>query len=479
MAEPSDTAPTAAEATPRASEALYGLRPALVRAVVEAAEANDRERVRRLVEPLHYSDLADLLERLSSEHRKRVVVFIGPHPDADMMAELDDAVREEVMDLLSPKQIADVVSELETDDAVAVIEDLDKETQKEVLAQVEPEDRADIEQNLAFPEDSAGRMMQRDPVSIPEMWTVGETIDHMRETPDLPDDFYDIFVIDAQTRLKGTLPLNVLLRTKRPVRVAQIMKRDLVTIPATMDREELARLFRDRDLVSAPVVDSIGRLVGMITVDDVVDVIQEEAEEDMLRLQRVSDTGIHEPFHVIARGRVQWLVVTLINTILAALVISQFQKTIESLVALAVLMPIVAAMGGNAGMQVVTVTVPRAGDEGTPARHRHARRAEGGPGRGRQRHHLRADHGHDRRPVVRRLAALARARRRDAVQHDVERHRRHDDPADARPARHRPRDRGRAVPDDDDGCARLFPVPRPGDGVPALTPFRPGARGRG
>jgi magnesium transporter len=358
MAEPSDTsAPAAIETPPRASEALYALRPALVRAVVEAAEGNDRERVRRLVEPLHYSDLADLLERLGSDQRKRVVVFIGPHLDADMMAELDDAVREELMELLSPKQIAEVVSELETDDAVAVIEDLPKETQKEVLAQVEPEERADIEQNLAFPEDSAGRMMQRDPVSIPETWTVGETIDHMRETPDLPDDFYDIFVVDAQKRLKGTLPLNVLLRTKRPVRVAQIMKTDLVTIPATMDREEVARLFRDRDLVSAPVVDGIGRLVGMITVDDVVDVIQEEAEEDMLRLQRVSDTGIHEPFHVIARGRVQWLVVTLINTILAALVISQFQKTIESLVALAVLMPIVAAMGGNAGMQVVTVTV--------------------------------------------------------------------------------------------------------------------------
>ena len=358
MAEPSENSvPSAAEASPRASEALYGLRPALVRAVVDAAEANDRERVRRLVEPLHYSDLADLIERLSSEHRKRVVVFIGPNLDADAMAELDDAVREEVMELLSPQQIADVVSELETDDAVAVIEDLDKETQKEVLAQVEPEERADIEQNLAFPEDSAGRMMQRDPVSIPETWTVGETIDHMRETRDLPEDFYDIFVTDAQKRLKGTLPLNVLLRTRRPVRVAQIMKRDLVTIPATMDREEVARLFRDRDLVSAPVVDGIGRLVGMITVDDVVDVIQEEAEEDMLRLQRVSDTGIHEPVFVIARGRVQWLVVTLINTILAALVISQFQKTIESLVALAVLMPIVAAMGGNAGMQVVTVTV--------------------------------------------------------------------------------------------------------------------------
>ncbi len=356
MAEPSDNA-AAAETAARPSEALYGLRPALVRAVIEAAEAGDVERVRRLVEPLHYSDLADLIERLNSDQRKRVVAFIGPDLDPDAISELDDAVREEVMERLSPQQIAEVLSELETDDAVAVIEDLDTEMRQEVLAQVEAEERADIEENLAFPEDSAGRMMQRDPVSIPETWTVGETIDFMRESADLPEDFYDIFVVDSQQRLKGTLPLNLLLRAKRPVRVAQIMKSDLVTIPATMDREEVARLFRDRDLVSAPVVDGLGRLVGMITVDDVVDVIQEEAEEDMLRLHRVSDTGIHEPVLVIARGRVQWLVVTLINTILAALVISQFQKTIESLVALAVLMPIVAAMGGNAGMQVVTVTV--------------------------------------------------------------------------------------------------------------------------
>lgn len=359
MAEPSNAAlRPLSDAPPRtSSEALYGLRPALVRAVIEAAEAGDRERVRRLIEPLHYSDVADLLERLEFPTLRRVLAFAGPALPADAIAELDDAVRDEVVELLSPEQIADVVSELETDDAVAVIEDLDKETQKEVLAQVEPDERADIEQNLAFPEDSAGRMMQRDPVSIPETWTVGETIDHMRETPDLPDDFYDIFVVDGQKRLKGILPLNVLLRSKRPTRIAQIMKPDVASIPATMDREEVARLFRDRDLVSAPVVDHIGRLVGMITVDDVVDVIEEEAEEDMLRLAKVSDTGIHEPVFIIARGRVQWLVVTLINTILASLVISQFQKTIESLVALAVLMPIVAAMGGNAGMQVVTVTV--------------------------------------------------------------------------------------------------------------------------
>ncbi len=357
MAEPAADMVRGREGGRNGSEALYGLRPALVRAVIEAAEAGDQERVRRLVEPLHYSDVADLLERLDPSQRRRVVTFVGSNLDADALAELDDAVREEVMDYLSPQQIAEVVSELDTDDAVAVIEDLDSETQKEVLAQVDAVDRADIEQNLAFPEETAGRMMQRDPVSIPETWTVGETIDYMREAPDLPDDFYDIFVVDSQKRLKGTLPLNVLLRTKRPVRVAHIMKTDVVSIPAFMDREEVARLFRDRDLVSAPVVDNIGRLAGMITIDDVVDVIDEEAEEDMLRLAKVSDTGLHEPVFVIARSRVQWLVVTLVNTILASLVISQFQQTIESVVALAVLMPIVAAMGGNAGMQVVTVTV--------------------------------------------------------------------------------------------------------------------------
>jgi len=358
MAEPTDTA-TLPEAPPArsSSDALYGLRPALVRAVIEAADAGDRDRVRRLIGPLHYSDVADLLERLDSEQRKRVVAFAGADLDPDVLAELDDSVREEVMELLSPKQIAEAVSELETDDAVSLIEDLDKETQKQVLAQVEPEERAGIEQSLALPEDSAGRMMQRDPVSIPETWTVGETIDFMREAPDLPDDFYDIFVVDAHKRLKGILPLNVLLRTKRPVRVAHIMKPDVVSIPAMMDKEEVARVFRDRDLVSAPVVDGAGRLLGMITIDDVVDVIEEEAEEDMLRLAGVSDTGINEPVHAIARSRVQWLVVTLVNTILASLVISQFQKTIETIVALAVLMPIVAAMGGNAGMQVVTVTV--------------------------------------------------------------------------------------------------------------------------
>jgi magnesium transporter len=354
-----DTAPPAADAPSRPATApLYGLRPQLVAAVAEAARAGERDRVRRLVEPLHYSDLADLIERLDQATRGTVVDFIGEEMLAEAMPELDEAVREEVVRLLTPREIAEVVSELPTDDAVEIIEELDAETQRKVLSEVEPVERAEIEESLSYPEDSAGRMMQSDTVSIPETWTVGETIDHMRENRALPEDFYDLFVVDSEGRLKGNLPLAVLLRTKRPVRVAQIMKPEIVAIPATMDREEVARLFRDRDLVSAPVTDGKGRLVGMITVDDVVDVIEAEAEEDLLRLAGVGqEGGIHEKVAQTARSRVRWLVVTLVNTICASLVISQFQATIEKLVALAVLMPIVAAMGGNAGMQVVTVTV--------------------------------------------------------------------------------------------------------------------------
>jgi magnesium transporter len=199
--------------------------------------------------------------------------------------------------------------------------------------------------------------MQRDLCAVPEHWNIGQVIDYLRSTRDLPDDFWEVFVVNPSHHPVGTCKLSLILRMPRKTLVSDVMQREQTLIPVDMDQEDVALRFQKYALVSAAVVDDSGRLVGMITVDDVVDVIQEEAEEDMLRLQRVSDTGIHEPFHVIARGRVQWLVVTLINTILAALVISQFQKTIESLVALAVLMPIVAAMGGNAGMQVVTVTV--------------------------------------------------------------------------------------------------------------------------
>ncbi|MGE0735069.1 MAG: magnesium transporter [Alphaproteobacteria bacterium] len=337
--------------------ALYGLKPAVVRAIVDAAQTGDARLVRRLIHPLHYSDVADLIERLDPETRDRVLEYTGRTLDPKVLAELDDQVREQIVEQLDTKQIVAAATELETDDAVELIEDLDKETAEEVLEALPEEEREAIEEALSYPEESAGRRMQSETVVVPVTWTVGETIDHMRESVDLPTDFYDVFVVDQLGKPIGTIPLNRLLRTRRPVKIGQIMKGDLTVIPATMDQEEAALLFKQRDLTSAPVVDENGKLVGMITVDDMVDVIEKETEEDMLRLAGVAESDIHFPAMTTAQLRIRWLIVTLCNTIVASIVISQFQATIEKIVALAVLMPIVAAMGGNAGMQVVTVTV--------------------------------------------------------------------------------------------------------------------------
>jgi magnesium transporter len=338
-------------------DSLYGLTPNVVQAVRDALDAHDVERVRRLVKPLHYTDVADLLERLSAEQRHLAVDAIRADMTPEVLTELDESVREEVVDQLGIREVAAAVTEMDTDDAVEVIEYLDEDVQQQVLEALPAEERALVEEALAYPEESAGRLMQRDFVAVPAFWTVGETIDHMRVAPDLPDAFYDIFVVDPMHRPIGKLPLSRVARSRRPVRVSDIMRTNHTLIPVSMDQEEVAQLFRRLDLVSAAVVDEAGRLVGTITVDDVVDVIDEEAEEDMLHLARVGETDIHVPALATAPRRIRWLIVTLFNTILASVVISQFEPTIEKLVSLAVLMPIVAAMGGNAGMQVVTVMV--------------------------------------------------------------------------------------------------------------------------
>ncbi len=341
-----------------AAEPLYGLKPAVVHAVVEAARAGHARQVRRLLHPLHFSDVADLLERLPSDVRYRVVDYSRRTLVPEVLPELDDAVRDEVLNILEPRQVAAAVSDLSTDDAVEILEDLDHATRQEILTSVEPEDRQLIEDSLSFPDDSAGRLMQRESVAVAQSWTVGEVIDHMRESTDLPDDFYDIFVVDSGPRtLVGSLPLNKLLRTRRAVRIAAIMNRDITIIPATMDQEDVAILFRDRDLVSAPVVDHDNRLVGMITVDDVVDVIDEEAEEDLLKLSGVSETDFYQDMVQTTRRRFSWLGINLVTAIAASIVILIFARTIEQVVALAVLMPIVASMGGIAGTQTLTVAV--------------------------------------------------------------------------------------------------------------------------
>jgi magnesium transporter len=337
----------------------FGLAGEVVRAVREALDRGDIERVEELVLPLHYADTADLFERLSGSDRMLVLDIIRPHLEADMLAELDEAVRDEVLAALHAEEVAAAVTELETDDAVGLIEDLDEETQQEILDAIPAAERAVLEQGLSYPEDSAGRLMQRAFVAVPSFWNVGDIIDYLRGTDDLPDDFYDLFVIDPRHRPIGTVPLSRVLCTRRPISVGEIMgsEAELFTVPVTMDQEEVAFLFRQQDLVSAPVVDGDGRLLGVITVDDVVDVIEEELSEDLMHLGGVSEPDLYRAVIATTRSRFSWLAINLGTAILASTVIGFFAATIEQIIALAVLMPIVASMGGNAGTQTLTVAV--------------------------------------------------------------------------------------------------------------------------
>jgi len=326
--------------------------------VSAAIAAGDAKLIHDLIGPLHFSQAANLIEGLDRDDRRRLIDLAGDILDAEFLTELDETVRDEAIDALGTAQFASVLTELDTDDAVDLIEDLDARERRAILDAIPAEDRALVEDGLSYPEDSAGRMMEREVVAIPSYWTVGETIDYMRETDDLPDDFYDITVVDGDKRPAGILPLNRIMRTKRPVIVSEIMESEhMRTIPVGLDQEEVANLFRELDLVSAPVVDDSGRLIGTITIDDIVDVIDEEAEEDILRLGGVAGIDVYRAVLETTRARFSWLFVNLLTAILASIVIAFFEATIEQLVALAVLMPIVASMGGNAGTQTLTVAV--------------------------------------------------------------------------------------------------------------------------
>jgi magnesium transporter len=339
------------------SEAEYGVTPEVVRTARDALAAKQNHVVRELVEGLHAADVADLLEQLTPEEREQFIQITREEIEAETLTHLDEDVREDVMEMMEPRDLAAAVSELDSDDALDILEDLDEEAKQRILANVPAEDRTILEEGLTYPEDSAGRLMQRELVAVPDYWTVGETIDFLRASDQLPDDFYDLFVVDPAHRPIGSVPLSRAMRTKRPVKLTDIMETDLHEVEVEMDQEAVAYMFRQYALVSAPVVNKDGRLLGVITVDDVVHVIEEETEEDLRGLRGVGEGDFHAPPLATAWRRLRWLVVTFINTIIAAAVISQFDATIEQIVALAVLMPIVAAMGGNAGMQVVTVTV--------------------------------------------------------------------------------------------------------------------------
>ncbi len=348
---------TTEEEAPLPAEELLGLSADLVSAVAVALEDEHRFEARILVEQLRAPELADLLQLLRPDLRQRLIEYLRPDFDPEILPELEEEVRDEVAEQLGTQALARNIARLETDDALLLISSLEEAKQRQVLHAIPAALRSMLEEGLAFPEDSAGRLMQRDFVAVPAFWTVGETIDYLREADDLPNDFYDIFVVDPRHRAVGTVALSHVLRSKRPVRISEIMETDMVTVPAQMDQEEVAYLFGQQDLVSAPVIDDSGRLIGTITVDDVLDVIHEEAEEDIMRLGGVSGDDLYAAAFETGKSRFSWLFVNLITAIVASIVIGLFEGALEKVVVLAVLMPIVASMGGNAGTQTMTVAV--------------------------------------------------------------------------------------------------------------------------
>ena len=333
------------------------LTPAFLREVRAALDAGDAGRTYELAEPLHPADIADLLELLAPEERGVFAAAITDLMSGEVIAELNDHVREDMIEALPAAVVAEIAEQLDTDDAVQLIEDLDEGDQQAVLAELDPEDRAAIETALAFPEESAGRLMQRELVAVPEHMSVGDLIDYMREHQGLPTEFWEVFVVDHRHHPVGTCQLSWILRTPRHIALADVMKRDQTLIPVAMDQEEVALRFQKYALISAAVVDDSGRLVGQITVDDVVHIIQEEAGEDALLMSGAGDGDINEPIRDAFAARVRWLIANLGTAVVASSIIAMFGAAIEQLVALAVLMPIVASIGGNAGTQTMAVTV--------------------------------------------------------------------------------------------------------------------------
>ena len=325
--------------------------------VLDAVEDGNLNEVRRLVEPLHEADIADLLELTPSERRGELAISLGDLMSAEVLAEVNDYVREDIIDALPAAQVAGLAGQLDSDDAVAIIEDMEAEDQQAVLAELDPEDRAVIEDALSYPDESAGRIMQRELVAVPEHMTVGQLIDYLRDHQDLTTEFWEVFVVDPQHKPVGTCKLSWIMRSERKVPVSDIMMHEQTLIPVDMDQEEGALRFQKDALISAAVVDASGRLVGVITADDIVHIIQEEADEDILRLSGAGDGDINEPIADSYKARVRWLIANLGTALVASSVISFFGAAIEHMVALAVLMPIVAGVGGNAGTQTLAVTV--------------------------------------------------------------------------------------------------------------------------
>ena len=333
------------------------LDPMVVAEIVDALACEDRDGLLRHVSHFHAADIADLIEQLPPQDRRQFVRLLGPDLPPDALPELEEGVRDEALDVIEPEVLVRAVSALDSDDAVYLLEDLEPTQRLEVLRALKRGDRVAVEQALGYPDDSAGRMMQREVVVAPPFWTVGQVIDLMRLESELPQQFYVIFVVDPARRPVGVIPLGRLMATRRHVGIQAIMSEDFRSIRADDPQEEVAYLFNQYHLVSAPVVDNAGRLVGAINIDDAMGALDEQAEEDIHRLGSVGNEEITDSVARIAVRRFPWLAANLATAVLASLVISIFDETISRLVALAVLMPIVASMGGIAGTQTLTVAV--------------------------------------------------------------------------------------------------------------------------
>ncbi|HXI07387.1 MAG: magnesium transporter [Bradyrhizobium sp.] len=334
------------------------IRPEFVEEVARAIQADDAIFLRGIVGELHEADLGDLIAALKAEERVKLVELTGSDFDFSALNEVDETVREEILEELEPEEVAEGVRELESDDAVELLESLDEEDREEVLEKLPPSERDVIERSLEYPENSAGRRMQTEFIAVPPDWTVGQAIDYMRETSDLPDRFYEIYAADADKRWQGAVALDALLRSRRMVPLKELIDEERRRVSVLDDQAEVARMFGKYNLVAAPVLDTENRLVGVITIDDVVDVIEEEADEDLKALGGVSSQEeLSDTVWTIARGRFNWLLVNLATAFLASSVLGLFEGQLEKMVALAVLAPIVASQGGNAATQTMTVAV--------------------------------------------------------------------------------------------------------------------------
>jgi magnesium transporter len=358
LAHPADTSDLSALERHPMRDAEGDLRPEFVEAISKAVEAADTVFLKAIVCELHEADLGDLISALAPDERVSLIELTGDDFDFSALNEVDDSVREELLEELEPATVAEGVRELDADDAVELLEGMDEDDQDEILDKLPPSERVALERSLEYPENSAGRRMQTDFIAVPPDWNVGQAIDYMRDTPDLPERFYEIYAVDQWQRWQGAVSLDALLRSRRPIALAELIDEDRRRVSVNDDQEEVARLFGKYNLVAAPVVDIDNRLVGVITIDDVVDVIEEEADEDLKALGGVtSDEELSDSFWSIAKGRFNWLIINLATAFLASSVLGLFEGQLEQMVALAVLAPIVASQGGNAATQTMTVAV--------------------------------------------------------------------------------------------------------------------------